>query len=236
MTCEHVAENELVERYAAGRLDDDAVAAFEEHYLACARCQHELRLAASIRTAAAAAPAATARPRAPWRIWAAGSALAAAALAALLFWPAARRAELERLGGVAVPPVYLGVQVRAADSAADSIFRTAMDEYAAGQYARAADGLRAALDAGVEPADAEFFLGASLLQLGRNDDAAAAFARVLAAGDTPYRAEAAFYRAKSLLRTGDGDAALRALDAAISGGGVVGEHAEALADSVRATE
>ena len=233
MTCEHVTENELVERYAAGRLDEDEIAAFEEHYLTCARCQDELHLAAAIRTAAATA---TVRPRARWRVWAGGSALAAAAVLVLLIWPTGRRAELERLGVVAVPPIYLGVQVRAAGSPADSVFRAAMNEYSGGQYARAAAGLRAALEGGVEAADAEFFLGASLLQLGRNDEAAAAFARVLALGDTPYRTEAAFYRAKALLRSGDAEGALRALGAASAAGGVVGEHASALADSVRAAE
>ena len=57
--------------------------------------------------------------------------------------------------------------------------------------------------------------------------------RVIALGDTPYRAEAAYYRAKALLRAGDADAALRELEIAVADVGVIGEQAAALADSVR---
>ena len=144
-TCEYVAANELAGRYAAGRLDEESAAEFEEHYLTCAHCQDELRLAAEVRRASAAAAPQTRRRT--WRAWAGAGALAAAVLAALLLWPDTRRADLERLGVVTVPPVYLGVQVRAGD--ADAAFReleiAVADEGVIGEQAAAlADSVRTA--------------------------------------------------------------------------------------------
>jgi hypothetical protein len=56
---------------------------------------------------------------------------------------------------------------------------------------------------------------------------------VIALGDTPYLPEAHYYLAKALLRSGDGDAALRELGAVRSADTVVAASATALADSIR---
>jgi hypothetical protein len=47
--CEGIEEQGLIERYVVGLLSEAAAEAFEEHYLTCARCQEELRLAYAIR-------------------------------------------------------------------------------------------------------------------------------------------------------------------------------------------
>jgi len=114
----------------------------------------------------------------------------------------------------------------------DSIFDAAMVAYGDGAYAAAARGLVRALAAGVDSAPAVFFLGASELMTGRPDDAATAFRRVLALGDTPYRAEAHYYLAKALLRKGKAGPALRELRAVPPGDFPIAESAAALADTV----
>ncbi len=49
LRCDAVVDHELIERYLAGLLSEDEVEALESHYLTCARCQRELRLAAVVR-------------------------------------------------------------------------------------------------------------------------------------------------------------------------------------------
>lgn len=49
LTCADIAEQDLMARYVAGRLADDDVEALESHYLTCAHCYTELRLAVGIR-------------------------------------------------------------------------------------------------------------------------------------------------------------------------------------------
>jgi hypothetical protein len=49
LTCSEVTEGVLIERYVAGQLSDDEFEALESHYLDCARCYDELRLAIAIR-------------------------------------------------------------------------------------------------------------------------------------------------------------------------------------------
>ena len=66
----------------------------------------------------------------------------------------------------------------------------------------------------------------------RPAEATAAFARVIALGDTPYLGEARLYRAKALLREGGGAAALSELHAVAPNSNAVGAWARALADSV----
>lgn len=231
MTCTDVAERDLVERYVAGRIGDDEAEPFEAHYLTCERCQREIRLAAATRAALADGRA---RRRRGGR-YGAWVLAAAAALAAVLLVSRERvPADVARLGAVDQPPVYLGVPVRAEETSADDRFAAAMRDYAAGDYAAAADGLRAARDAGVDRPPADFFLGTSLLMLGRDAEAVDAFDRVIALGETPYLTEAYFYRAKARLRQGTAAAALADLERAAAGDGIIAAYAVALADSVRA--
>ena len=49
LTCDAVVVQGVIERYLAGTLGDAEVEAFEAHYLACSRCQQELKLAIAIR-------------------------------------------------------------------------------------------------------------------------------------------------------------------------------------------
>jgi tetratricopeptide (TPR) repeat protein len=233
ITCEDVAERALIERYVAGRLDRADAGALEEHYLFCARCRDDVRLAVAVR---GALPSVQAGPlRTPRRFVRFGiaAALAAAAIAAvLLAGPRRSGSAFVPLGAVREPPIYLGIQVRATPHEADSLFAAAMSAYATGRYEDASAGLGAALAAGVDSAPAEFFRAASLLMRDRARDAAAAFRRVIALGDTPYLVEARFYLAKALLRLGRGVEATEALRLAATDPGEVGRQARALADSV----
>ncbi|NIR44446.1 MAG: hypothetical protein GWN99_00795 [Gemmatimonadetes bacterium] len=49
LTCSEIAERALIGRYVVGQLSDDDVEVLESHYLTCARCFDELRLAVGIR-------------------------------------------------------------------------------------------------------------------------------------------------------------------------------------------
>ena len=51
LNCDEITDRALIEGYVAGRLDQAETEAFESHYLTCARCQKELRLALAIREA-----------------------------------------------------------------------------------------------------------------------------------------------------------------------------------------
>ena len=114
------------------------------------------------------------------------------------------------------------------------MFNAAMVAYSTGDYRGAESGLEAALAAGVDPAPANFFRGASLLMLDRDREAADAFYAVIPAGESPYLAEAHYYLAKALLRMGDADGALAQLASSASGETEVAALSLALADSVAA--
>ncbi len=85
LTCEAVADRDLVARYVTDRLDLDALEAFEAHLLMCDRCQDDVRLAMALREAfpAQAADAGDLVPEEPTRrrfpLAAVGTGLAAAA-------------------------------------------------------------------------------------------------------------------------------------------------------------
>ena len=61
------------------------------------------------------------------------------------------------------------------------------------------------------------------------------FTRVIAMGDTPYRAESHYYRAKAALQLGQRAEALDDLRVAEAGAGTLATQARTLADSVRGT-
>lgn len=103
-----IAEQELVERYVRGLLPPEEEAAFEEHFLDCARCQDDLAmergLGRGVRAVAAedAARALAASGLLAWltrqgRLARMGAALAALALVLLpALWLASRNRQLER--------------------------------------------------------------------------------------------------------------------------------------------
>jgi hypothetical protein len=233
LTCEIVEAGGLVERYAIGQLSDAEQDAFESHLLLCDRCQRGVLLGAAIRATLPNVPLAR-RPVRPRVIWW-GLGLTAAGVAAILLLPPGQSGSpLRRLGDLTVAPIYLGIPVRAAlPQPGDTIFDRAMSVYREEYYGQAIVAMRSALDAGVDPAPAEFFLAASYLMTDRAQAASQGFARVIALGDTPYRSEAHYYRAKALLRLGDAEAALTELARAAGSSGATGVAARALADSVQ---
>lgn len=235
-TCSIVDGPALAEQYVARRMPEAERIAFEDHFVTCADCQREVRLADAVRTGlrepGAAKESAPPRRRAhAWRWTGAGVALAAgiAAIAIVRMRPSPAFAAL---GGVLEPPVYLGVAVRGTPGRADSIFERAMNEYASRDYTAAAAGLRAALAAGQDSVPTEFFLGASLLMSNDARGAAAMFGRVVAKGDTPYLDEAQLYGAKALLRLGRGREARDVLARHKPSDTVLARILSALSDSI----
>lgn len=226
LTCAEAEELGLPERYAAGTLDDEALARFESHFVACERCQQSVELASAIRRAARPVRGHRAQ-RTPYLI---GALLAVAAGLVAVIVPHQRRLDAIRtLGRLDSPPTYGGAVVRGPARAPDSLFQAAMADYSSGRYEQAIAGLRRLLDAGEPPVPADFFLGASLLETRRPAAAAAAFARVTAAGVSPYQTDAHFYRALALLQIVRPDSAVEELRAAARGsGGSAGRAAKLL--------
>ncbi len=232
LTCDEESRRVNAERYATGRMSAVEAAAFEDHFVTCAECQSEVRLASAIATGLAQTPRSESGSRRRIWIWAATGLALAAALALMVVPRRGARSEIAVLGAVSEPPSYLGIQVRGAGAPADSVFEAAMDSYAKGQYGKAAARLRAVLATGRDSVPAQFFLAASLLFDNKPSEAADVFQRVIALGDTPYLAEARYYRAKALLRLGRPADAQAELSRLTDSGGVVFEMGKALADSI----
>ena len=158
----------------------------------------------------------------------------AAALSGILIARSQSLAQIEALGAIGEAPAYGGVAVRATDETnAESEFAAGMDAYVARRYQDASTRLSRALEAGMEPIPAAFFLGASQLKLDDAAGAAASFNRMLAAGESPYAAEAHYYLAKALLRQRRADEALAHLNQAAQTSEPIAPRARALADSVQ---
>ena len=232
-TCDENSRRLNAERYAASRMNAAEAEAFEDHFVTCADCQSEVRLASAIIGGLPQADGAPRSAKASRRVlvWGGGGLALAAGLATLMILRSEPRGDLVALGGVREPPAYLGIPVRS-DAQQDSLFEVAMDSYAQGRYSVAREGLQAALAAGQDSVPAQFFLAASLLLDNRASEAANEFQRVLAHGDTPYRAEARYYRAKALLRVGRATDARAELARLLPVDGVVYDMGRALADSV----
>ena len=222
LTCAEAEDLGYPERYAAGTLDDDAVARFEEHFLLCARCQESIALASTVRRTTHAAPRRTRRRR-----YVGGALVLAAAVAGLAVLRFHEPESVRALGRVETPPAYAGMAVRGAATPDDTAFAAAMTAYGAGDYSRAATQLGALVNAGVASPPVNFFLGASLLMTGQPHPAAAALAQVIAAGDTPYAADARYYRALALLQNDQPDSAEALLRAAVRDAGTASGAARA---------
>jgi tetratricopeptide (TPR) repeat protein len=100
------------------------------------------------------------------------------------------------------PPLYVPLALRGGRDEAAEAFDAAMRLYAAGDYAGAIPGLRAAADLNPEAPRTLFFLAACLLLTGDTGGAAEGFERAIALGDSPYLEDARFYLAKARLRQG----------------------------------
>ncbi len=229
LACSIAADGERVHRYVAGTLELENVAQFEAHLLGCAECQAAVRegvavAAALRRISAPVAESAKVRRRHLW--WAVPL---TAAAAGALWLVVGREGPLAELGRVAEAPPFAGVPVRGDADSASRLADSGMAAYGAGEYVEAAR-LLGAVPEEVRTAGLRFYLGVSLLLTDAPRDGARHLADVSA--DSPYAAEAHFYRAKAWLRLGQADSALAEL-AAVEAGTSIGAHAAALADSVQ---
>jgi hypothetical protein len=228
-TCGISADGERVHRYVAGTLEPDAVAEFETHLLGCAECQRAVRdgvaVGAALRVARAGGGGRRSRRRLLW--W--SIPLAAAAGAAWLV--IGREGPVARLGRIAQAPTFAGVAVRGDADSLTLLTDSGIAAYQQGRYRDAARLLGAMPEEERTPG-LRFFLGVATLLAGSPRDATRQLADVPA--ESPYAAEARFYRAKGWLRLGQADSALLEL-AAVGAGTSVGAHAAALADSVKET-
>ena len=213
--CRIVDASGRAEQYVAERMTKSEREAFEDHFVTCADCQREVRLAGAVRSGLGGPSGAPTRAvkgsRARARRWIGAGVALAAGIAAIAILRMGPSPALAALGGVLEPPMYLGVAVRGTPGRADAIFNRAMNAYTARNYADATAGLRAALAAGQDSVPTEFFLGASQLLSNDARGAAATLSRVVAKGDTPYLDEAQLFEAKALLRLGRGRDALDVL-------------------------
>lgn len=225
MSCERDFPDELVEAYAAGRLEETAAAAFEDHYFACAACLQRLRLAQDL--PAAFEQPIPARHRPAWPI---GLAAAASLLLAVGLWRVARppapgpsaapgtaptalgptRAERLRELGRFEPPAWAPETLRSGEAEPEGL-EEGRRRYLARDYAGAVPLLERAAEAAPRDPRSAFFLGATLLLDGRVEPGAAQLRRVVALGDTPYLEEARLLLARACLLRGDGAGAEREL-------------------------
>jgi TolA-binding protein len=130
--------------------------------------------------------------------------------------PTSDRAALLRQLAVVVAPPFVRLATRGA-APSDADFDRAMAHYAAGRYAEAGNGLRAAAGGPVTTpvVRARFFLGICELMQGRAVAAREELTAVTASGIAPYADEAHFYLAKAALASGDLETARRELAAAV---------------------
>jgi len=237
-----IAHEGLAARFVAGTLTGAASERFDAHLLECPQCQAEVALAMRVRAVGRSAlqdgalPSGVAPPR--FRRFALPLVTVAAAVALFAIAPLrGDRAALRAFGAVPAAPVYLGVAVRADGSpsnvAFDSAFDAAMAQYANASWRDALgslDALAARPDAGDVLPTLHFFAGAAALMLDDAKRAETEFAILLALAESPYHAEARYYRAKALLRLGRGNDAARELRAVHDV--ELAPRAAALADSI----
>lgn len=222
-------------RYVGQRLSDVETATFEEHLVGCRACQADVKLA----TALAHQLVGHNVKRAPrvggtvQRRAIIGTLALAAGLLLVVTRPDPGVNPYEELGDVSSPPPYGGVGVRSTVNVGDSLFARAMAAYGNANYLVAADGLRAARNAGVDSAVTTFFIGVSMLLAGDPRTAEAELSAASAMSSGLYTGEAHYYLAKSFLRSGKPEDALRHLEMASQSASLTSSAARALADSVR---
>lgn len=243
--CEHVLQDDVAVAYLRGELPEAERDAFEEHYFECADCFERLQtvrqLQGMLRESRGAAPRPALTRRAPRRhpavgslAWAAGAALVAVGAAVVLrnatppetvpgSPPAV--ASLDVLARVEPPP-YAPLPVRG-NEPAETAFARAMEKYVRGDYAGAAEGLRAAAKEDPGSAEVLFYLGVTELLAGR-PQVAIGVLRLAAAGDPAFAEPAMYYIAKAHLARGNVEAARNALKVVVKGDGDHKERAQQL--------
>jgi hypothetical protein len=216
--CDDFEDNGTLARYVANVATIDEAESFEDHYLTCERCQRSVDVGMTVRAVS------TRQPRKRRRIVI--PALAAAAIAAVFVgvrWNNA--SHVRALGVLDRAPIYLGEDVRSSDGSATA-FADAMNAYVARDYRAASQKLATLSDRSelVVP----FFRGASLLMLRDGANAEEAFTRVIEGGESSYRDEAMFYRAKARLLRNDVAAARNDLQQVAQRSGTLQFEATAL--------
>jgi len=225
--------------YAASRLAEPEVEAFEQHLFACPACVDEVERAIEIRgglTESADSRAAPETRRLVPRLWWPWfSALAAAAVLLAVgtsVWLRAPQPQAPIRSGPATglvqpasppgpslseiarvrPPVYLSKTLRGVEDEARTQFREAMQDYQRGEYRAAIPRLAAAVRLDPEAPDIRFFLGICYLLTDQDDSAIDHLAKTVALGETPYLEEAHFYLAKAYLSKAEPDKARAELE------------------------
>ena len=242
MDCTRIAEDQGMERYLLGQLDDAEREAFELHFFECEECFSQLEALQAAQQILTAEPVSrTLQIEHPkWiRTW--GWAVAAAAvlvigLVAALWWvmrPPLHRtaslspalAELARIEA----PYYEPVRLRGVQDDAQQRFRTAMEFYSTGDYVSAIPGLKEAAAVDPNAANISFFLGACYLLADRTSEGIETLQHTIDLGDTPYLEESLLLLAKAHLARGEVDSAKATLrDLVYLGGDLEAEARQVL--------
>lgn len=257
MNCEEVRADDVAERYLTHRLTDADREAFEQHYFECAQCFEALQVTEAVREELSRAEAAglvdvVVSPTRARRWFAAAAGLILAISVGM--WLITQRQRTLTPGAVEEretprpaiastspdagdaldqlarvdPPPYLTLTVRSGD---ENLFEAAMERYARGDYAGAAEGLRALASADVR---VSFYLGASELMIGRPDAAIDALDRVVASGHAAYAESAHLLLAKAWLARRRVPEARRELTTCAALGGAHADEARKLLERLDA--
>lgn len=253
---------EKVVSYVAGRMPEAEQDDLREHLAHCGECVALVRDARSFLDAMDPHQKARQASRTPWPLLLAASlALAAAGGLLILRLP---RPERERPGeadrrialltavpdphpwrnlripaAAYVPTVSTGEDLVFRSGEEDvtqplDAFRTAMEPYAAGDFARAEKALATFLAERPNDARANFYRGVALTQLGRYEEASGLLDAALTHDEGRNREETLWYRGLLRLKEGRFAEALSDLDAVAASAGPRQKEAESLRSQVRA--
>lgn len=220
---EHWHESGAAAAYVSGDMPDESLDAFEEHLLGCAECRAEIVAGGAATAELRLAPV---RVKRRWPVARLAVVATAAAAVVLVAWRESARLRLARIDA----PEFVGTTVRASAEAAVPMIDSAMQAYAAADFAAAGRLLARAANTDSSPAVA-FYLGVSLLKAGQADAALAALLRARQPARNPYADEATLFAAKALVRLRQRDSAL-ALIRRTAGQGALSVELRAFADSL----
>ena len=220
MNCKAVAEENTIERYAAGQLSEADTEAFERHFFECEECYEALRNHAAVRAALASVPReAPSRPTSSNdfnRWWLLAAAMLVLGLGLVLWlapWSGTTSNQALVAASMVEAPPYEPRTLRSGsvEREGELQFKEAMVAYQQGDFAQAIPGLEDAVALDPDLAKAHFYLGACYLLEDRPDRAIDSLSRVAETDDPIYREWGHFYRAKAHLRRGDIESARRDL-------------------------
>ncbi len=244
MDCKQIEEKDVLERYLLNQLSECELEEFERHYFECGACFSQLQATLTIQSELRDYSPACPKVRGAFvrGMWAWAPALVTAVLlfAIGIWWHSERHSPqqlslqpqainpapkisseppLEQLARVEPPP-YSATTLRGADDEAHEQFRSAMQSYSKGNYAKAISGLRAAVKNDPQVVSFNFYLGACYLLTGESDSAVTYFRRTISLGNPTYSEQAHFYLAKIYLNKQDLAGAQKELQATVSFHGI----------------